>query len=154
MQRYLLHTRTSRRPQNCFIMGLLNEENVPVASREQLVGLLPGSESDARRMAMQGEIEEFRELADALRNAWPHGQGPQHSLRAELQFAPPGFLEKALHVGVRSAGEEKQLVEIAQTRELGFTLRQARVLRQLTRRARAQRNHGHAGLFGQTFQGP
>src|SRR5258708_6161319 len=103
MQRYLLHTRTSRRPQNCFIvglLGLLSEENVPVASREQLVGLLPGSESDAWCVAMQGAIEEFRELADALRNACPKGQGPEHALRAEPKLSPPGFLEKALNVAV------------------------------------------------------
>src|SRR5260370_35262939 len=97
MQRYLLHTRTSRRPQNCFIvglLGLLSEENVPVASREQLVGLLPGSESDAWCVAMQGAIEGFRELAGARRNAWPHGQGPQPSLRAQLQFQHPASPEK------------------------------------------------------------
>src|SRR5258708_14806775 len=103
MQRYLPHTRTARQPQNCFItglLGLLNEENVPVASREQLVGLLPGSESDAWRMAMEGAIKEFRELANALRNARPNGQGPQHSLRADPKLSPPGFLQKALNVAV------------------------------------------------------
>src|SRR5260370_3885528 len=129
-----------------------DEEKATVASREQLVSLIQGSDADACGVAVQGAVEEFRELADALQNTCPHGQGPEYALRAELQLAPPGFSEEAVNVPVRGAGEEKQLIEITLAGEFGFALRQTRVLRPFPRRKPAQRNHEHSALRRQTLQ--
>ena len=64
----------------------------------------------------------------------------------------PSFL-KVFDVLGRSAGKEKEFIEIPLTSQLRFAGRQTQVLGQLPRRKRTKGDNGYARFFGEGFQG-
>ena len=85
-------------------------------------------------MGTERPVVKLCKLAHAALDAAADGGGPEHTVLVELKVARAPLREKSIDLCVRSAGKEKDVVKIALPRELGLSLREARVLCQLARR--------------------
>ncbi len=102
------------------------------------IGDEPGSQvgcGDPKSVGMVAKrpVVKLGEFPDASLNAGTDRGGPENAMLAELQVAVVPLRQKLRDFLIRGASKEKDFVEIALTGKFGFALRQARVLRQLSR---------------------
>jgi len=98
-------------------------------------------------MVSERPVIKLGQRANAALNARPNCRRPEHSMLAKLRSAFTALGKKLLHLCVRCAGKEKQLVKVALPRQLCLPHRQARVLHEFPKRKRAQRHYGDACLL-------
>src|SRR3984957_14586831 len=103
-------------------------------------------------MGSQRPLVELYEIADALAEVSADCGGPNDIVLAQRDFVFGRGILKSRDIGVGGSREEKQLIEIALARQLGFAFRQTSVLRQLARRERPQRNDLDFGFFGKGIE--
>jgi len=79
-------------------------------------------------MISQRAVVEFRKSADGMLDAGADSHGPKDAVVTEFQVAIASLFEKLLDFLIRSAGKEKNVVEIALPGKFGLSQGKPRVL--------------------------
>src|ERR1700676_4454367 len=134
------------------IFAFVGQKNGAIACSKKGCLLTGSGDSDGAGMGSQGTVVEFGEFANAATNARTDGEGPEDAALAELNISGAASGLKILDVVWRGSRKEKKFVEVTLPRQFGLTGRQIRILGQLARRERAQRDNGHASLGSEGLQ--
>ena len=104
-------------------------------------------------MVTECPVVKLRKLTDAALDAGADGSGPENAVLAELQFATSSLCQEILHLLIRGASKEKDIVKVALPGKFGLSLWETYVLHEFAGREGAQSYNRHAGIVGQGLQG-
>ncbi len=79
-------------------------------------------------MVTECPVVKLRKLTDAALDAWADGGGPENAVLAELQVATASLCQEFLHLFIRGASKEKDVVKVALAGKFSLSLWQTYVL--------------------------